>query len=302
MAAMNGAGAEKRVVDAARYEDVAWVASEVRRLAELSESELPSVGIICGSGLGGLAATLTSAKKLSYASIPGFLETRVKGHTGELVFGWCSGRRVVLMAGRFHPYEGHDLAQCVLPVRVMRLLGARVLLITNAVGGINQSFSVGDLMIIKDHIAWPLLALKGPLMGLNDERLGPRFPSMNNAYDRDLRSLVESAASSVGVSLRSGVYAMVGGPQFETPAELRGLATLGVDAVGMSVAHETVAARHAGLKVVALSLITNIAQLDPDSEYNANLHDEVLEAGRKGAEKAAAVVKAFLQALPENLD
>lgn len=288
-----------------RFEDVVKVAEVIRGKLGMGASETVRVGIVCGSGLGGLAAEVKDAREMAYSEIPGFPAPTVEGHVGKLVLGTLEGQSVACLAGRFHPYEGHELAQCVLPIRVMKHLGAELVVLTNAAGGLNSDLMAGDLMEVEDHIALPLLALRGPLVGPNDDQLGPRFTSLGNAYDLGLRKLLREAGAEVLGSgergLRRGIYCMVGGPQFESPAELRMLRGWGADAVGMSVAHEAVAARHAGLKVVAFSLISNLAQMAPETEFNPHLHQEVLQAGREGAAKASNLLKAFLRKLPAQL-
>lgn len=242
----------------------------------------PLVGVICGSGMGGLADMLEDKESFPYREIPGFPTSTVAGHKGRLVFGVLKGVVTVCMQGRFHVYEGYSLWKCAMPVRVMKLIGVKTLIVTNAAGGLNPNFHVGDIMIIKDHINFPGFAGDNPLRGRNDERWGPRFPAINNAYDRQLRNLTKEIAKDLGFSdfMQEGVYAMVGGPSYETVSELRALRTLGADAVGMSTAHEVIAAKHCGLRVFGLSLITNLAVMDYDVEKAAN-HSEVLETSAR---------------------
>ncbi|CAL8355571.1 unnamed protein product [Lota lota] len=238
----------------------------------------PEVAIICGSGLGGLAQLLDNKDIFPYQDIPHFPQTTVEGHEGQLVFGTLEGRQCVCMQGRFHTYEGYDLYKVTYPVRVFSLLGVKTLMVTNAAGGLNSSFSVGDIMLIKDHINLPGLVGQNPLCGPNDDRFGVRFPCMSDAYDRDLIALAKQTAEEQGCGgfLRQGVYCMVSGPSFESTAEGRALKNLGADAVGMSTALEVVVARHCGLRVLGLSLITNMVVTDYDSKHKAN-HTEVLE-------------------------
>ncbi|GFQ66317.1 purine nucleoside phosphorylase [Trichonephila clavata] len=242
----------------------------------------PMVGVICGSGMGGLADMLEDKESFPYHEIPGFPTSTVPGHKGRLVFGILKGVSTVCMQGRFHVYEGYSLWKCAMPVRVMKLIGVRTLIVTNAAGGLNPDFRIGDIMIIKDHINFPGFAGDNPLRGRNDDRWGPRFPAINNAYDLHLRKVAKDIAHDLGLGdyLREGVYAMVGGPSYETVSELRALRTLGADAVGMSTAHEVIAAKHCGLRVFGLSLITNECVMEYDVQRSAN-HAEVLETSNR---------------------
>lgn len=237
----------------------------------------PRVAIICGSGLGGLADLLEDKTVFPYHNIPKFPTSTVPGHAGQLVFGKLGGCECVCMQGRFHFYEGYSIQMVIYPVRVFFLLGVKTLIVTNAAGGLNGSYNVGDIMIIKDHINMPGFAGQNPLCGQNDERFGERFPCMSDAYDRELRTLVRKTAEDRDCDsfLREGVYCMLAGPTYETIAECRLLQKLGADAVGMSTIPEVVVARHCGLRVLGLSLITNKVVTDYDSDERAN-HDEVL--------------------------
>lgn len=238
----------------------------------------PKIGIICGSGLGGLADQLSERDVFPYETIPNFPTSTVAGHAGRMVIGLLSGVPVMCMQGRFHAYEGYPLWKCAMPVRVMKLMGVERIVITNAAGGLNPEFKVGDIMIIKDHINMQGFAGDSPLRGRNDERFGPRFPAMNNAYDANLRTMAKNIAEEMNLShvIREGVYVMLGGPTYETVAELNLLRIVGVDAVGMSTVPEVVVARHCGLKVFAFSLITNKCITHYDTEEEAN-HEEVIE-------------------------
>ena len=253
-------------------------------------TQQPRVALILGSGLGGLADELEAADTIPYAGIPNFPHSTVEGHKGELAIGRLSGQTVAVMRGRFHFYEGYDLAETTFPVRVLRALGAETLLVTNAAGGLRADWSVGDLMQITDHINFPGMAGQHPLRGPNDERLGLRFPALTDAYDTGLAALAQRAAASVSVTLRTGVYAMLAGPSFETPAELRLLQMLGADAVGMSTVPEVIVARHGGMRVLGISMISNIAT--PDAPP-AN-HVEVLEAGEAVKGKFTALIRTIL--------
>ncbi|XP_026204858.1 purine nucleoside phosphorylase 4a [Anabas testudineus] len=241
----------------------------------------PQVAIICGSGLGMLADTLKCQDSFAYSDIPGFPQSTVQGHAGRLVFGELKGKTCVCMQGRFHMYEGHSLCKTTFPIRVFKLLGVETLIVTNAAGSLADGLQPGDIMIIKDHINFPGLVGLNPLSGPNDDKFGPRFPAMSGCYDKGLRCLAMEIAKQQGVAgfMQEGVYAMVGGPNFETIAEARLLHRLGVDAVGMSTAPEVVVATHCGLRVFGLSLITNkVVKSYEDSEC-VN-HEGVLEVGR----------------------
>ncbi|RIK41504.1 MAG: purine-nucleoside phosphorylase [Chloroflexi bacterium] len=240
---------------------------------------MPAVGLVLGSGLGPLAEQIARTDIIPYAEIPHFPDSTVAGHAGQLVIGSLAGVPVCAMQGRFHFYEGYSLAQVTLPVRVLARLGVRTLILTNAAGGVNTSFAVGDLMLIEDHLNLVGMGGHNPLIGPNLDEFGTRFPPMNKAYTQRLRQLAQTVAAEKGLALRRGVYAYVAGPNFETPAEIRFLRTLGADAVGMSTVPETIVAHHAGLEVLAVSTITNLCidQLDAPSEPS---HEEVQEAGK----------------------
>ncbi|MCI4379254.1 hypothetical protein PGIGA_G00225750 [Pangasianodon gigas] len=241
----------------------------------------PKVAIICGSGLGGLSDLVNNRTVFLYKDIPHFPHSTVAGHVGQLVFGELKGKQCVCMQGRFHFYEGYDTAMVTFPVRVFFLLGVETLIVTNAAGGLNSNFKVGDIMMIKDHINIPGFAGQNPLCGPNDERFGVRFPCMSDAYDKDLAQLARQIAEEQGCAnfLKQGVYCMLAGPTYETIAECKMLQLLGADAVGMSTVPEVVVARHCGLRVFGLSLITNKVVSEYSSEERAN-HEEVLETTR----------------------
>ncbi|XP_026163016.1 purine nucleoside phosphorylase 4a isoform X2 [Mastacembelus armatus] len=241
----------------------------------------PQVAIICGSGLGMLADTLKCQDSFAYSDIPGFPQSTVQGHAGRLVFGELKGKTCVCMQGRFHMYEGHSLCKTTFPVRVFKLLGVETLIVTNAAGSLADGLHPGDIMVIKDHVNFPGLVGLNPLSGPNDDKFGPRFPAMSGCYDKSLRCLAMDIAKQQGVAslMQEGVYAMVGGPNFETIAEARLLHRLGVDAVGMSTAAEVVMATHCGLRVFGLSLITNKVVKSYEDSDRVN-HEGVLEIGR----------------------
>ncbi|XP_052382991.1 purine nucleoside phosphorylase 4a isoform X2 [Oncorhynchus keta] len=250
-----------------------WLLSQTRHR--------PKVAIICGSGLGMLADALKCQDSFPYSDIPGFPQSTVQGHAGRLVFGELKGKTCVCMQGRFHMYEGHSLCKTTFPVRVFKLLGVETLIVTNAAGSLADSYQVGDIMIIKDHINFPGLAGLNPLNGPNDDKFGPRFPPMSGVYDKDLRKIAFDLCKSMGVSqfVQEGVYCMVGGPNFESIAEARLLHRLGVDAVGMSTAPEVVVATHCGMRVFGLSLITNKVVKSYNDTESVN-HEAVLEVSK----------------------
>ncbi|MFN3705671.1 MAG: purine-nucleoside phosphorylase [Thermoflexales bacterium] len=267
--------------------------------AQFVRSRSPSgwdVLLVLGSGLGALAEHIESPTVIPYAEIPHFARSTVPGHSGRFVIGSLLGHCVAVMQGRLHFYEGHPLWQVTLPVRVARDMGARCVLLTNAAGGLNPSFRVADLMLITDHINLVGIAGHNPLVGPNWDSHGPRFPEMTRAYDAELADLARQAAREAGVVLREGVYACVAGPSFETPAELRFLRLIGADAVGMSTVHEVLVARHAGLRVLGISGITNIARLHAD-EGPPPSHEEVLEASHEIAPRMLAVLQGVLRRL-----
>lgn len=231
----------------------------------------PEVGLILGSGLGVLAEEIEEPVKIPYQDIPGFPVSTVEGHAGRLVFGTLKGKTVVAMQGRFHYYEGYSLDKVTFPVRVMKEIGVEKIIVTNAAGGINETFKPGDLMIITDHIN---NLGDNPLIGPNDPELGVRFPDMSEAYDKDLRKLAKEVAKHLNIEVKEGVYVANTGPCYETPAEVRLLRILGGDAVGMSTVPEVIVARHSDLKVLGISCISNMAAGILDQPLT---HDEVIE-------------------------
>ena len=227
----------------------------VRAVREVTDFT-PEIGIVLGSGLGDFARLVDRKAEVSYDSLPGFPVSTVAGHAGKLIFGYVRAVPVVVMQGRVHYYEGYSMEQVVAPIRLMGLLGAKKLLLTNAAGGVNTSFTPGDLMLITDHIS---AFVPSPLRGENPQELGPRFPDMSRVYDEEMGRAVLEAGEKLGQELRQGVYLQRQGPNYETPAEIRMFRTLGADAVGMSTVCEAIAARHMGLRVCAVSCITNMA-------------------------------------------
>ena len=248
----------------------------------------PQVGVILGSGLGILAAEVKNKKTVSYAEIPHFPVSTVEGHAGQLVLGKLAGQDVVLMQGRFHFYEGYSMAQVVFPVRVMHSLGVEVLIVTNAAGGINEGFKPGDLMIITDHIN---LMGTNPLIGENYDDIGPRFPDMTEAYDRGLVRIAETVARREGLGYQKGVYISLTGPSYETPAEIRYLRIVGGDAAGMSTVPEVLVANHAGMRVLGISCVTNMAAGILPQKLN---HEEVMETANRVRDQFITLVKGVL--------
>ncbi|MEW5982398.1 MAG: purine-nucleoside phosphorylase [Acidobacteriota bacterium] len=251
---------------------------DIERAAEFVAARItlrPDVALVLGSGLGDFAERVAGATALSYGDIPGWPPATVVGHAGKLVVGTVRGRHVAVLAGRAHFYEGHPMSAVVFPTRVMARVGVRTLILTNAAGGINTSFSRGALMVIDDHLN---LMGTNPLVGPNDERFGPRFPDMSEVYSRRLRRIADQAAARVGLTLAHGVYAGLHGPSYETPAEIRHLRAIGADAVGMSTVPEAIAARHMGLEVLGLSCITNLAAGVLHAQID---HDEVMDTARR---------------------
>lgn len=253
----------------------------------------PKVGLILGSGLGVLADHIEEPVSINYSDIPFFPQSTVEGHAGELLIGTVQGTPVVLMKGRFHMYEGYGPEMTAFPVRVMKELGVRTLLVTNAAGGVNTSYEPGDLMLISDHLN---LTGRNPLVGPNDEELGPRFPGMSQAYSRRLREIARKVAADKGVPLQEGVYAGLLGPTYETPAEIRMLRTLGADAVGMSTVSETIVARHAGIEVLGISCISNMAAGILDQPLS---HQEVMETTERVREKFLSLVLSIIPEIGE---
>ena len=237
-------------------------ASFLKTTLEAINFQFPTTGIICGSGLSGLSKTLTNATTIKYGDIPGFpSHTTVAGHKGEIVIGFLNENvPAICFRGRFHSYEGHDMNTVALPVRIMRCIGVKLLIVTNAAGGLNPSYNVGDVVNVMDYFALPMLAGKNPLVGPNDDDMGPRFPPVSNAFDPELQELVLKSAKGLGIDQfvrKDGTYCFVSGPMYESKAECRFLRSVGGDSVGMSTVPEIVAAHHSGMKVVCLSLITN---------------------------------------------
>jgi purine-nucleoside phosphorylase len=256
----------------------------------------PKVGLVLGSGLGGLADTLTDAVRIPYTDIPGWPQSTVQGHHGQLVIGYLEGQPVVAQQGRAHFYEGYTPEEITFPIRVMHFLGVETVILTNAAGGLNRDYRVGDLMMLNDHINFVGMVGNNPLMGPNDDTIGPRFLGMVHTYDKQLRAAAGRVAEQAGVTLHEGVYACLSGPTFETPAEVRMLRAIGADAVGMSTVHEVLVARHAGMRVMACSGITNEAIDSVDMEMETN-HEEVLDAGKILVPRLTTILKGVLRSI-----
>jgi purine-nucleoside phosphorylase len=254
----------------------------------------PKIGLVLGSGLSSLADTIPNADIIDYADIPNWPRSTVEGHSGRLVLGALEGQSVLIMQGRVHTYEGYSAHDVTFPIRVMKLLGIETVILTNAAGGLNPAFHAGDLMLITDHINWVGMAGLNPLKGQNDTNFGVRFPDMTFAYDRELQKLAREAARETGVDLREGVYTWLSGPNFETPAEIRMLYRLGSDAVGMSTVPSVIVARHAGMRVLGISTITNVAPHHPSPDHETT-HDEVIETGKIVVPKLITLLRGILQ-------
>lgn len=252
--------------------------------------ENPEVGLILGSGLGDLADEITDPIAVPYHEIPNFPTSTVTGHKGQLVYGTLAGKKVVAMQGRFHFYEGYHLKEVTMPIRVMKLLGVHSIGLTNAAGGVNVAFTPGDLMLITDHINY---TGQNPLIGPNDDEMGPRFPDMSETYDKAYQQTIKSVASEMGIGLKEGVYMGYSGPTYETPAEIVMSRTLGADAVGMSTVPEAIVARHAGLRIFGISCITNLAA---GMQSNLN-HQEVVEVTTRVNQTFKALLKNILSAI-----
>jgi purine-nucleoside phosphorylase len=258
----------------------------------------PSIGLILGSGLSPLAEAAEAADVIPYADVPHFPKSTVEGHAGRLVLGRLANRTLIIMQGRVHFYEGYPIQQVVFPVRVMQALGVQTLIVTNAAGGLDPAFRPGEMMLITDHINVIGMSGNNPLVGPNDPMLGPRFPSMSQAYDPGMRRIAEEVAQEGGLPLRKGVYAGLAGPSYESPAEIRFLRLVGADAVGMSTVPEVTVARHAGMRVLGVSGITNLALTDPAPGQETN-HEEVLTVGQVLVPRLTALVCGVLARLKD---
>ena len=254
----------------------------------------PRIGLILGTGLGGLAEAVQHPTIISYSDLPGWPVSTVQGHAGRLVLGELDGQRLLVMQGRIHYYEGYDMSQVTLPIRVMQRLGIEILIVTNAAGAINPGFVPGDVMLITDHLNLVGMAGLNPLIGPNLDEFGPRFPDMSQAYDRKLCDLARKVAKENKLTLHEGVYAGLSGPSFESPADLRFLRTAGADSVGMSTVPEVIVARHGGTRVLGFSGISNKANLDGNTVTS---HEEVLASGSVIVPKLEMLIRGVLKAL-----
>lgn len=253
--------------------------------------ETPEAGIVLGSGLGDFTRDVIIEREIPYGAIPHFPVSTVEGHEGRLIFGQLRGKTVALLAGRFHTYEGYSPEEIVFPIRVLKLLGVRTLFLSNAAGSVNPGYRVGDIVVIRDHISF---FMPNPLLGRNWPELGPRFVDMSDAYDAGLRERARIIALAQGFELHEGVYTAVTGPTYETPAEYRMLYTLGADLVGMSTIAETIAARHLGMRVFALSVVTDLGY--PEQPHPIT-HDQVLQAAKEAEPRVAVLLKEMIAGL-----
>jgi len=253
------------------------------------------LALVCGTGMGSLAELLDadSVTSISYADIPHFPQSTVVGHAGTLMIGTLNGVGVFLMQGRFHPYEGFPYWRCAYAVRIMAALGCTTAVFTNAAGGLRRDFQVGDVMLIRDHLNMPGMAGQNPLRGVNDPVFGKRFVAMDDAYNPELLRRVRAIAKGLQIDMKEGVYAMVGGPSFETVAECRALSLLGGDVVGMSTVHEVVVARQCGMNVLSFSLVTNMCVMEYDSTSGSADHTSVMDVASKAAQKIKSIMTAL---------
>lgn len=256
----------------------------------------PRVALILGSGLNDLADAVENAVEIPYGDLPHWESSTVHGHAGRLLIGELEGQTVFVMQGRIHYYEGYTMSQVTLPVRVMQRLGIEMMVVTNAAGGINQEFDAGDVMLITDHLNITGMFGMNPLVGPNLDEFGPRFPDMSQVYDRELQEMARRIAKEEGVLLREGVYVCLSGPSFETPADLHFLKMAGANAVGMSTVPEVTVARHGNTRVLGISGITNISNMDGSSDGIAT-HEEVLDIGKRIVPKMEAIIRGVLRAI-----
>ena len=267
---------------------------EIVRTLQKRTSYQPKIGIILGSGLNGLAESVESPDFIPFGDLPHFPVSTVVGHSGRIVLGKLENKPVFVMQGRIHFYEGYSMAEVTLPIRVMQRFGINTLIVTNAAGGVNPDFIPGDVMLITDHLNFLGMMGHNPLMGPNYDEIGPRFPDMSQAYDRDLCNLARDVSKIEGINLREGIYAGLSGPSFEGPADLRFLRLAGADSVGMSTVHEVIVARHGGMRVLGFSGISNKANLDGST---VTTHEEVIAAGTVITPKIEKLIRGILQKL-----
>jgi len=265
---------------------------DIKKVADIINKQIdikPEIGLILGSGLGVMANEIEDPVYINYSDLPSFPVSTVKGHRGRFVIGSLDGKNIIAMQGRFHYYEGYTMQDIVLPVRIMSLLGVKKLIVTNAAGGINLNYKAGRFMLITDHIN---LMGDNPLRGKNIDEFGPRFPDMTEAYNKDLISVAEKVAADKGIIVNKGIYAGLGGPNYETPAEIRYLRNCGADAVGMSTIPEVIVANHMSMKVLGISCITNMAAGVLPEPLN---HEEVMKIAEKVKPKFAVLIKGILK-------
>jgi purine-nucleoside phosphorylase len=267
---------------------------EIVRTLKKRTSYQPQIAIILGSGLNGFAESVVTPDFIPFGDLPHFPVSTVVGHSGRIVIGLLEKKPVFVMQGRIHFYEGYSMAEVTLPIRVMQRLGINTLIVTNAAGGVNPDFIPGDVMLITDHLNFLGMMGHNPLMGPNYDEIGPRFPDMSQAYDRDLCNLARKVAKEKGINLREGIYAGLSGPSFEGPADLRFLQLAGADSVGMSTVHEVIVARHGGVRVLGFSGISNKANLDGST---ITTHEEVIAAGNIITPKVEKLIRGILKKL-----
>ena len=267
--------------------------SAVKRAAayvmERLDGRVPEIGIVLGSGLGGVADEITDAVTIAYADIPGFPVSTAIGHKGNFICGSLEGRCVLAMQGRFHYYEGYDMDKVVIPIRVMAVLGIRLLIVSNAVGAVNLDYAPGDIMVIRDHIN----GIPNPLIGPNLNELGPRFPDMTCAYDTELAELLHEVAANQGITLRDGVLYTCSGPSYETPAEYEFIRRIGGDVVGMSTTYEVIVARQAGMRVMGMSVITDVAHEQTDDYVTDG--EEIVRIADEASHKMTGLLREVLR-------
>ncbi|HEX6191735.1 MAG TPA: purine-nucleoside phosphorylase [Chitinophagaceae bacterium] len=265
--------------------------NETVKFLQKQYKDTPQVGIVLGSGLGNFVEEIEVEKEVAYSDIPNFPISTVAGHKGKLIFGKLSGKKIVAMAGRFHFYEGYEATEVVYPIRVMKMLGIKTLLLSNAAGGVNTDFKVGDIMIIRDHISF---FTPNPLIGKNFDEFGPRFPDMSEPYKKHLIRKAKEISARNNFNVKEGVYVSVTGPTFETRAEYKLIHVAGGDVVGMSTVQEAIVANHMGLEVFAMSVVTDVGIREED---NIITHEEVLEAARAAEPKLATIFKELVAAI-----
>lgn len=276
---------------------------KLRSMADVIERKVnnfkPKVAIVCGSGLGEIADLVQNKIIVPYTDIPEFPRSTTHGHKGNMIFGYLSDMPVVCMQGRFHPYEGYSVALCCIPIKIFKLMGVKLVILTNAAGGINTNYKLGDLMVLKDHISLPSFTLSHPLVGPNDERFGPRFLGLNNIYNKKIRELFIKCSKEISMNVHEGCYGSIGGPTYESPSDSRFCNNAGMDVVGMSTTHEAVVALYCGMKVLAFSIVTDLVSLEFDNEEVTD-HKEIVKVANWKAKDAEKLVEFFLKKIQEN--